>query len=107
MSKIGEVAIIIAVSQASSMQCWEMAVDTAGNQGDKDAFQADSDACEEHYDDALAYLEGACAGWRDEARRALEKAGDLEKDGGDNQHALRALAALDDLDDGEHLNQQP
>ena len=101
MSKISEAATIIKVSQASSMQCWEMAVDTAEKQADKDAFQADADACDEHYDEALAYLEGAYAGWLDGARDELQKASALEKDGGDNQHAQRALAALDELTDSE------
>lgn len=96
---ISDAIKIIADCQGSSMQCWDMAIDTADTQAAKEAWRADAEACDAHYDAALECLEGRPDGWLEDARRELENASQLEKDGGDNQHAQRALAALDALTD--------
>lgn len=97
MSTIRKAAKIIEECQASSMQCWGMAVDTAETPERKAAFEADMQQCDAAYDSALEHLERRYEGWLGDSKNELETARSLEKDGGDDQHARRALAALADL----------
>lgn len=92
-----EVVKIIERCQLSSEQCWQMAVDTAEAR-DRAEFQADMDECDEEYDAAIDALNGAYDDYIRSARLHLENARRLEKGGGDDQHARRALEALDELD---------
>lgn len=75
----------IRASREQSRAAWEQAIDTSrlGTSGQWTSSAADCDA---EYARALALL--------DEATACLEKARTLESEGGDDQHARRALAAL-------------
>lgn len=95
MNTIAQTVALIEDAQASSAQCWEMAVAT--DDSDR-GFQADYDECDDEYDSAIAALTDAYEGYIRTARIHLENARRLEVSGGDDQHARRALAALDELD---------
>lgn len=95
MKTIREVSEIIANCQAASAQCWEMAVETDDSGRN---FQSDADECDEAYDGAIEALDGAYDDYIRSVRLHLENARRLELVGGDDQHARRALEALNDLD---------
>lgn len=95
MNTIAQTVELIEASQASSAQCWEMAVETDdSNRG----FQSDYDECDAEYDAAIDVLNGAYEDYIRSARLHLENARILEASGGDDQHARRALTALAALD---------
>lgn len=82
---------------ASSAQCWDMAVDTAGpeysggSERKASEMQDLADECESAYDSAIEAIE------RDDMTAAiacLEQAKTLEAEGGDASHAIKALQIL-------------
>ncbi len=72
-----------------------MAIATAETDTRRKAFAADAEQCDAGYEAALAALQ---EGDIETARIHLENARRIEKDGGDDQDARRALAAVADLD---------
>lgn len=85
-------AAILAGCQCESAQCWEMAIDTADSPDRRAAFITLADECDAAYDLAIESFESldvaAC-------RAHLVAARAAELSGGDDQHSVRALAALD------------
>jgi 7-cyano-7-deazaguanine synthase in queuosine biosynthesis len=98
MKTIGQVSQEISQCQASSEQCWEMAIETAETPARKAAFEDAMNECNQAYEWAIDCIDGAYQDYAGSCRVHLERARGLEKDGGDDQHARRALAALADLD---------
>lgn len=87
------VSTIIA-SQKLSASAWKMAADTADNKTAKAEYERDAARCDGDYIEALKDIED---GYYEDASFSLEAARVLEKCGGDDQHATRALEALKSL----------
>lgn len=102
MSIIREVEKIVEDSREDSQQCWRIAIETAETVSHKEWFFSQMDACIEHYQSALASMSELDKNWHQDALRELESASDLEKEGIENQHARRAIAALAAVEDQVH-----
>ena len=93
MDKTMEIINVILDCQGSSTQCWDMAIATAKKPSDMNAYRNAAMECDQIYDEAVEALQN---GEYDKALTAMQVASDIERFCGDNQHALRALGALDE-----------
>ncbi len=91
VSRISTVVETIKAAREQSELCWEMAKDTADNETAAAEWEAEGEACDDHYYDALNDIEN---GDYDGALRSLVAARSLEAKGGDDQHGRRAIEAL-------------
>ena len=94
MANVAEIVTKIRAYAEQSAACQQMAVDTAGNAERAAEFASQGEAIAEGYDSAIEYVK---AGNYTDAAEALEGVRSLEAAGGDDQHARRAMAALDSL----------
>lgn len=104
-NRISAVVETIKAARERSELCWEMAADTADNATTAAEWQSQGEACDEHYSDALGAIEN---GDYAAAIESLEQARSLESDGGDDQHAREAIAAVKSLfDDMVMIEEMP
>lgn len=92
---------IIKREMQASDRCWEMAIETSTTDEARAEMERMSEACNERYDEALR------ASDVEAVRSALEEARLLEQLGGDDQHARRALAALELPEDAALVETMP
>jgi type II secretory ATPase GspE/PulE/Tfp pilus assembly ATPase PilB-like protein len=90
-SKIDAVLATIRAQREASRLCSEMAADTADNETARAEFASEGEQIDSGYESALESIdEGHWA----EALDVLEGVRNLEKAGGDDQHARKSIEAL-------------